>query len=1238
MKKMSQYRIFVEKKDIYATEAKSLRHDLNENLHLNLTDARVINVYDLFNVNEVELETAKQNVLSEIVTDQTSDSIELNDTTYFAVEFLPGQYDQRADSAIQCIQLLTGNDEVRVKSGKVIILDGVQSEEELTKIKNYYINPIEMREKDLAAPLHLDESVEIEDVKTYEGFVDYSDEALATFLKTNGMAMSLADIKLIQGYFLKEEKRNPTETELKVLDTYWSDHCRHTTFETLIENVTFESGRFHEILQQTFNEYCGMRERVHHNKKPMTLMDMATIAMKEQRKLGLLNDLEVSDEINACSVYIDVDVDGVNEPWLLMFKNETHNHPTEIEPFGGASTCIGGAIRDPLSGRSYVYQAMRISGGANVLEAIEDTMEGKLPQKIISKRSADGNSSYGNQIGLPTSFVREVYHEGYKAKHMEVGAVVGAVKASDVRREKPAPGDIIILLGGRTGRDGIGGATGSSKAHTENSIQTASSEVQKGNAPTERKIQRLFRNGEVTRLIKKCNDFGAGGVCVAIGELADGLNIDLNAVPVKYNGLNGTELAVSESQERMAVLVDPKDVEAFINFATLENLEAVVVAEVTNTNRLVMNWNGRPIVSLSRNFLDTNGARQTTDVKIKTDLESNPFESKIEGKTIKDKFLNNLKQPNVASQQGMVEMFDATIGGTTVLMPYGGKYQLTETEGSVHKIPLRHGVTNTVSMLTYGYNPDVTSWSPFHGAAYAVVESMAKIIALGGKWQGIRFSFQEYFRRLGQDAENWGQPFAALLGSIYVQKGFNLPAIGGKDSMSGSFEDLHVPPTLISFAVQTEKANKVLSSEFKSPENYIYLIKHQPTKDLMPNIEQLKQNFDYIYDMVTVGCIKSAFSVKQGGIAEALAKMSFGNKIGANIKTGYDVFDLQIGSIIVESDRPLLFDQAHLLGKTTSEPLIVINQEAITIEESLEAWQGTFENLYPVAAEAEKVKTPIVDYKNTIIKTSSLGATPQVFLPVFPGTNCEYDSARAFEQAGAKSIIDVFCNQNHEDIEGSIERMVKYINESQILMLSGGFSAGDEPDGSGKFITSVLMNEQVRESIEGLLERDGLILGICNGFQALIKSGLLPYGQFGMVTEESPTLVKNNINRHMSKIIQTRIASNKSPWLSGANVGDIHNVAISHGEGKFVANDAMIKQLIENGQVATQYVDLNGKPTMDGIYNPNGSIAAIEGITSPDGRILGKMGHSERMGNQIFKNVSGDYDQLIFQSGVKYFK
>ena len=1235
---MSQYRVFVEKKESYATEATSLCRELNENLHLSLKNIRIVNVYDVFNMDAQDLDITKQNVLSEIVTDKVSMELNLENENYFAVEFLPGQYDQRADSAIQCIQLLTGNDEVRVKSGKVIILDKDTSIEVLEKIKQYYINPIEMREKDMQAPLKLDEAVDVEEVKTHIGFIDYNEEQLSHFLHEHNMAMTLEDIKLIQGYFCKKEHRNPTETELKVLDTYWSDHCRHTTFETILQNVTFESGRFHEILEKTYDEYCEMRQRVHHNRRPMTLMDMATISMKEQRKLGLLKDLEVSDEINACSIFIDVDVDGVIEPWLLMFKNETHNHPTEIEPFGGASTCIGGAIRDPLSGRSYVYQAMRISGSANILETIEETMEGKLPQKVISKRAADGNSSYGNQIGLATTFVREIYHEGYKAKHMEVGAVVGAVKASDVRREKPKAGDLIVLLGGRTGRDGIGGATGSSKAHTKTSIQTASSEVQKGNAPTERKIQRLFRNSEVTRLIKKCNDFGAGGVCVAIGELADGLEIDLNKVPVKYEGLNGTELAVSESQERMAVLIDAKDLKKFIQFSNQENLEATVVAKVTNTDRLVMRWNNQVIVNLSREFLDTNGARQSIDVNVSAPTDENPFDSKVPGETIKEKFLNNLRQPNVASLQGMVEMFDATIGGTSVLMPYGGKYQLTETEGSVHKIPLRHGVTNTVSMLTYGYNPTITSWSPFHGAAYAVIESIARIIALGGKWQGIRFSFQEYFRRLGKNPENWGQPFAALLGSIYVQQGFNLPAIGGKDSMSGSFGDLHVPPTLISFAVQTERVSKILSPEFKEVDNYIYLIKHNPTKDLMPNIEQLKENFNFIYDMVTLGHIKSAFSIKQGGIAEAIAKMSFGNKIGASIKTGYDLFNIDLGSIIVETDRPLLFDHAHLLGKTTKDPLIVVNQEVLTIEESLAAWQGTFEQVYPISSPSVEETISTLKYDSKHILTSSLGAQPQVFLPVFPGTNCEYDTARAFERAGAKSMIDVFCNQNHQSIEASIERMVKYINESQILMLSGGFSAGDEPDGSGKFITSVLMNQRIRESVEALLERDGLILGICNGFQALIKSGLLPYGKFNQVIDESPTLVKNDINRHLSKIVRTKITSNKSPWLSQTELGAIHNVAISHGEGKFIANDQVIKRLIENGQVATQYVDLDGNATMNSIYNPNGSIMAIEGITSPDGRIFGKMGHSERMGDQIFKNVPGNYDQLIFESGVKYFK
>jgi len=1232
---MSHYRVFVEKRTEFATEAKSLCQNLNETLHLNLTNVRVINVYDLFQLNEAELKIAKEHVLSEIVTDMVSDTLDLTETTYFAVEFLPGQYDQRADSAMQCLTLLTANNEIVIKSGKIIILEG---EADLEKVKHYYINPIEMREKDLTAPLQFNEEQQPNLVPVYDGFIGYSAEELAHFLQLHGMAMSIDDIKLIQNYFRKQERRDPTETELKVLDTYWSDHCRHTTFETLIKQVDFEEGRFSQLLQKTFEEYCLMRHRVHSKRKEMTLMDMATIVMKEQRKLGLLNDLEVSDEINACSVYIDVDVDGVNEPWLLMFKNETHNHPTEIEPFGGASTCIGGAIRDPLSGRSYVYQAMRISGGADINEAIEDTMEGKLPQKVISKGAAAGNSSYGNQIGLATSFVREIYHEGYKAKHLETGAVIGAVKASDVRREKPVAGDIIVLLGGRTGRDGIGGATGSSKAHTEESIQSASSEVQKGNAPTERKIQRLFRNGEVTKLIKKCNDFGAGGVAVAIGELADGLDINLNAVPVKYHGLNGTELAISESQERMAVLIYPKDLDVFIEFATKENLEATVVAEVTATHRLTMTWNNQTLVSLSRDFLNSNGAKQEINISVPTDLEGNPFITDIPGASLKERFLNNLAQPNVASQQGMVEMFDSTIGASTVLMPYGGKHQLTETEGSVHKIPVRHGVTNTASLLTYGYNPEIMSWSPFHGAAYAVVESVAKIVALGGRWQGIRFSFQEYFQRLEKDPQKWAQPFAALLGSIYAQKGFGLPAIGGKDSMSGSFKDLHVPPTLISFAVQTEKASKVISSEFKKAGHFVYLIQHQETADLMPNIEQLKENYDFIYDMITLGHIKSAFTVKQGGIAEAISKMSFGNHIGVNIKTGYPLFKKDIGSIVVESDRPLLYENAHLLGKTTAEDLIVVNQEALKIDECLAAWQGRFSGVYPISTSSNREGVKPISYEKTMIKTSPLSATPQVLLPVFPGTNCEYDTARAFEQAGAKSIMEVFCNQNVQDIEKSIQILAKRIKQSQILMLSGGFSAGDEPDGSGKFITSVLMNEQIRESIEGLLERDGLILGVCNGFQALIKSGLLPYGKFGRVTENSPTLTKNDANRHLSKIVTTRIASNHSPWLANVNVGDLHQVAVSHGEGKFVANEEILAELMKGGQVATQYVNLDGKPTMNDIYNPNGSVAAIEGITSPDGRIFGKMGHSERIGDQIFKNVPGDYDQKIFKSGIEYFK
>lgn len=1231
---MNQYRVFVEKKEEFGIEATSLLHELNESLKLSLTNVRLINVYDLFDLTKEELVAAKNDVLSEVVTDIVTDELDLNGKTYFAVEFLPGQYDQRADSAEQCIRLLNPNAKTTIKSGKVIVLEGA-SADDLEKIKAYYINPIEMREKDLVAPLMIDAENTPEAVEVFTGFNDLDETGLQAFLEEKSLAMTFEDIVVIQAYFKNEEKRDPSETEIKVLDTYWSDHCRHTTFETLIQKVDFEEGRFQETLQGAFDTYLEMRLNAHNNKKPMTLMDMATINARELRVEGLLDDVEVTDEINACSVYIDVDVNGVKEPWLLMFKNETHNHPTEIEPFGGASTCIGGAIRDPLSGRSYVYQAMRISGGASILESIEETRTGKLAQRLISKGSAHGNSSYGNQIGLATSFVREIYHEGYKAKHLETGAVVAAAPLKNVVRKTPVANDVIILLGGATGRDGIGGATGSSKAHKEDSVKTASSEVQKGNAPTERKIQRLFREEKVTKLIKKCNDFGAGGVAVAIGELADGLHIDLDKVPVKYKGLNGTELAISESQERMAVVVDKKDVEEFIRLADMENLSATVVATVTDTNRLVMTWQEEEIVNLSRTFLDTNGAKQEIEIVVPTNQEGNPFTESQANDSLKKAFLSNLAQDNVAGLKGMVEMFDATIGASTVLMPYGGKYQLTETEGSVHKLPVRNGVTNTASLLTYGYNPEISSWSAFHGAAYAVVESIAKITALGGKWQGIRFSFQEYFKRLEKDPKRWAEPFSALLGAVQIQKEFGLAAIGGKDSMSGSFEDLHVPPTLISFAVQTENANRILSSEIKDAGNFLYLIKHTAKEDLMPNVEQLKKNYDFIYKNHAL--IESTFTIKQGGLAEALAKMSFGNKIGVNVATNEDLFAKSIGSIVIETNEKIDFEQAVYLGETTKEQNLMINGETIAIDEAIEAWQGKFKEIYPVTTSEVKNVVETISYEPRKVQNVSLG-TPRVFLPVFPGTNSEYDTARAFERFGARTNMSVLKNQNQKDIEESIQFFAKQIDESQILMLSGGFSAGDEPDGSGKFITAVLKNAQVRESIEKLLARDGLIFGICNGFQALVKSGLLPYGKFGELTENSPTLFRNNINRHQSKIVRTRMTGANSPWLNEVNTGDIHHLAISHGEGKFVASGQALEQLIQNKQIVTQYVDINNQPTMDENYNPNGSTLAIEGIISPDGKILGKMGHSERVGDNVYKNVLGNYDQKIFESGVNYFK
>ena len=1235
---MNKYRVFVEKKPHFASEAKSLLADLNGSLGLSLTNLRIVNVYDLFNVSESDLEVAKANVLSEIVADDVFDELDVTNQLYFAMEFLPGQYDQRADWAQQSLLLLTGNEEAVVKSAKVMILEGA-SADDLAAVKNHIINPIESQVLDLSVELRLPEIGTPAPVPVYEGFIDLDEAGLTTFLQTHGMAMTFADLAHIQKYFRDEEGRDPFETEVKVLDTYWSDHCRHTTFETILTDVMFNEGNFQESMQAAFEEYLSMREYAHGDRlsqKPMTLMDMATIAGREQRKLGTLDDMEVSDEINACSVYIDVEVDGVKEPYLLMFKNETHNHPTEIEPFGGASTCIGGAIRDPLSGRAYVYQAMRIAGAADITQKISDTMEGKLPQVTISKVSAHGNSSYGNQIGLATTFVREIYHPGYIAKHMEVGAVVAAAPAKNVLRLKPAAGDVIILLGGATGRDGVGGATGSSKSHDASSIQTASAEVQKGNAPMERKIQRLFRNSEITTLIKKCNDFGAGGVAVAIGELADGLKIDLNKVPLKYAGLTGTEIAISESQERMAVVVAPNDAQKFIDLARLENLEAVIVATVTDDHRLTMTHNGIEIVSMCRNFIDTNGVQGEMTIEVDTNVATDLFTNIVGGTDLKEQLLNNLKNHNVASQQGMVEMFDATVGAGSVLMPYGGKYQLTETEGSVHKIPVLNGTTDLASILTYGYNAEITEKSPFHGAAYAVIESIAKVVALGGKWDGIRFSFQEYFRKLGTDPKLWGQPFSALLGAVHVQKGFGLPAIGGKDSMSGTYEDLHVPPTLISFAVQTEKAKNIISSEFKKAGNYVYLIKHDQLADSMPNFAQLKANYDYIYENISSEIIVSSFTVKQGGIAEGLAKMSFGNKIGVDATVETGLFDKLIGSIVVESNKELTIESAVLLGKTTAEQMLTINGTTVSIEEAIAAWEEPFTTIYPKATNSDKSNVEPITYERINIKTSGLKATPRVLVSAFPGSNSEYDSAAAFNLSGAKTHINVFRNLTTADITASIDELASQIKESQILFLPGGFSAGDEPDGSAKFITAVLNNEKIRNSIDELIVRDGLVIGICNGFQALVKSGLLPYQDF-IVTEDSPTLAHNNISRHQSKIVQTRFTGANSPWFNNLTAGDIHNVALSHGEGKFTAADSTIKKLIEQGLVAFQYVNPEGNPTMDEIYNPNGSAMAIEGLISLDGRVLGKMGHSERSGQHVFKNIDGNYDQKIFTSGVEYF-
>ena len=1260
------YRIFVEKKEDFRVEAQNLMNDLRENVGIESLDfLRILNIYDVFNLSKEELEKMEKIVFSEVNVDKVYNSleevfvaVENKEDIYFAVEFIPGQYDQRADSAVQCIDLLADNENFNVKSGKLIVLYGNITPEELAKIKKYYINEVEMREKNLNILEENPEQENTEKVPVYENFINKTSEEIADMRNNLELAMTANDLLFIQEYFKNEEKRNPTETEIRVLDTYWSDHCRHTTFETIIDDVKIENEEYRDIIEKTLGEYVKSREYVHGEKlgkKPMTLMDLATVFGKEQRKRGELPDLEVSDEINACSIYIDVPVKGKTEKWILQFKNETHNHPTEIEPFGGASTCIGGAIRDPLSGRTFVYQAVRISGSGDPTEKLNDTLKGKLPQRVITQKAAHGYSSYGNQIGLATTYVNEIYDEGYKAKRLELGLVVGAAPAENIIREKPEKGDVIILLGGRTGRDGIGGATGSSKEHTTESSEKCSAEVQKGNAVTERKIQRLFRNKEVTQLIKKCNDFGAGGVSVAIGELADGLEINLDKVRVKYVGLTGTELAISESQERMAVVVANENVGKFIKLAEEENLEAYKVAEVNDTGRLVMKYRNEVIADISREFLNTNGAKSNINIEIEKTEKLN-LERKVDGADFKERFINNLKDLNVCSQRGLMETFDSSIGSTTVLMPYGGKYQLTPADVSVQKVSVENAETDVASMVGYGYNPFVAKQSTFHGGAYAVIESIAKVVAAGGNYKNIRFTFQEYFERLGKDSKKWGRPLSALLGAFHIQKEFGLPSIGGKDSMSGTFNDISVPPTLVSFAVSMTTAENVISPEFKKAGNNIYLVRTAYDENDLPDLKELKKNFDFITENIKNKKIVSAVAIKNGGLSEAVAKMAFGNKLGADIKSDGIIgenewFKAEYGTFIVETAEKFDYENAVLLGNVISEGKIVIDSKVeINLDELIEEWEKPLEKIFPTRKEIENChllphcngtkykKIELVERENVISSFSNSIAKPRVFIPVFPGTNCEYDLERAFNREGGIAKIGVFNNLTHENILNSIDGFVKEIENSQILMLPGGFSAGDEPDGSAKFMVAVLKNGRVKEAIDKLLKRDGLILGICNGFQALIKSGLLPYGEVRELNEDSPTLTFNNINKHMSKIVMTKIISNNSPWLMGMNEGDIHAIPMSHGEGRVVITEEEYKKLYKNNQIATKYVDFEGNPSMDSQFNPNGSYYAIEGMLAHKGRIFGKMAHSERTGKNLYKNIYGNKDQNIFKNGVKFFK
>mgnify|MGYP004637346311 FL=1 len=1240
---MKAHRIFVEKCSGFRVEADSLRSEFNENLSLSLRSLRLLNVYDLFGFSDELLEKCRYTVFGEKVTDLVSDECPLEGRRYLAVEYIPGQFDQRASSAVDCVHLIDPAADVRIRSSRLLIFDDDMTDEAFAAVRHYYINAVESRQKDLSV-LEYNETADVKPLASLEGFTSMAPEEYADFCRKWGLAMNVDDLSEVVRYF-RGERRDPTETELRILDTYWSDHCRHTTFTTELEGVSVDDSFIRPEIEASLAEVEQIRRELGRGQKSFCLMELATIGARYLRKKGLLEDLEVSEENNACSIYVNVDVDGKPEKWLLQFKNETHNHPTEIEPFGGAATCLGGAIRDPLSGRAYVYQAMRVTGAGDICEPVSETLPGKLPQKQISRKAAAGYSSYGNQIGLATTHVREIYHDGYVAKRLEVGAVVGAVKAENVRRESPAPGDVILLLGGRTGRDGIGGATGSSKEHNEASIETCGSEVQKGNAPEERKLQRLFRRAEVTRLIKKSNDFGAGGVSVAIGELAPGLDIYLDRVPVKYSGLNSTELAISESQERMAVVVDASDRGEFEKYCHSENVEVTYVADVTESGRMVMYNGSDKVADLSREFIDSAGAKHYAVAEVQPVEDRDPFAAHPEGLTLKEKMLSVMAQPNVASQKGLIEMFDSTIGRSTVLMPFGGTTQATETQVSVQKLPA-DGYTDTASMMAFGYNPFLSSWSPYHGAAYSLVEACAKTVAAGGDWSRMRFSCQEYFERMTSDPHSWGKPLSALLGALRMQLAFGLPSIGGKDSMSGTFEHINVPPTLISFGISTVDASKVISPEFKWGGDKIYLFRHTPRADRMPDVEALKSAWTYIHEGIGSGDITAAWAVGMGGVAEALAKMSFGNMFGVDVKISEsDLFDCLCGSIVVESSRELDFPGAVLLGTVTDDDdcCLRINGEKVSIDELLSANLGRYSKVYPQrvpAAHREmlSVKCEAPAYKEPHYKGGPV-ERPLVYIPVFPGTNCDYDTAKAFRKAGAEVRFGVFRNLTAEDVLSSIAEMKKNIAECQILALAGGFSAGDEPDGSGKFIANVLENKEISSEIQALTDRGGLILGICNGFQALVKSGLLPYGKAGAVTKESPTLFRNDINRHISCMVTTRVRSTRSPWLSGMSEGDLHTIAVSHGEGKFVVSESLARELFAAGQVAFQYADpVMEEVTMESPANPNGSFYAIEGIISPDGLILGKMGHSERYEKNVFKNIEEEMEQPLFDNAVRYFR